>query len=358
MSTERNSLACILPPDLLARATRGMAAKERLVALETLNVDHTFRQARAEAAGRQGARAPQTLAAAAGGAPQRRIYDQHHSEDGARGDLVRSEGQPPVADRSVNQAYDNFGATYNLYWDVFHRDSIDGQGLTINGMVHFGTAYNNAFWDGQGHMYFGDGDGKMLTDTTKSLDVVGHELTHGVTQNEANLIYSGQSGALNESISDVFGSLVKQYALHQSAATANWLIGEDIVGPLLLPALRSMKAPGTANKYDNQPADMTKYVRTASDNGGVHANSGIPNHAFYVVATTLGGNAWDSAGTIWYESLSDAALKPNATFSAFAEITVRQARVRFGATSTEVDAVRAGWDAVKVPVRAAASALV
>jgi Zn-dependent metalloprotease len=256
-----------------------------------------------------------------------------------------------VADASINQAYDNFGYTYSLYWDVFHRDSIDDQGMQIDGLVHYGTDYDNAFWDGAGHMFFGDGDGELLTDTTKGIDVVGHELTHGVTQNEANLTYSGQSGALNESISDVFGSLVKQFQLKQTADQADWLIGADIVGPQLAPALRSMKAPGTANKYDSQPADMDHYVDTASDNGGVHTNSGIPNRAFYVAADTLGGNAWEGPGQIWYDTLTDPRLKPDATFARFAAITLRQARSRYGTSSPQADAVQAGWDAVKVKVR-------
>jgi Zn-dependent metalloprotease len=112
-----------------------------------------------------------------------------------------------------------------------------------------------------------------------------------------------------------------------------------------------MKAPGTANAHDSQPADMDHYVNTASDNGGVHTNSGIPNHAFYLIATTLGGNAWEAAGAIWYDALSDPKLKPNATFSAFASTTLRQARTLYGATSAEADAVQAGWAAVKVRVR-------
>ncbi|MFE3293067.1 M4 family metallopeptidase [Rhodococcus sp. NPDC059234] len=350
MFTNTRSLACILPPDLLLTLAREMTPEQRLTALRTLDVDQSFRLARAEVAGRQGTQPGLTLAAPAGGAPQRAIYDQHHSTATTLGTLMRGEGQPPVADVSANQAYDNFGATYKLYWEVFHRDSIDGQGMPIAGLVHFGSHYDNAFWDGRSHMYFGDGDDQLLTDTTKGLDVIGHELTHGVTQYEVNLIYSGQSGALNESISDVFGSLVKQYHLSQTADQADWLIGSDIVGPALAPALRSMKAPGSANPHDNQPAVMTDYVQTASDNGGVHTNSGIPNHAFYVVATTLGGQAWKSAGSIWYDALADPGLKPNATFAAFAKITLKQARVRYGATSAEVTAVRAGWDAVKVPV--------
>ncbi|PZS22440.1 MAG: peptidase M4 family protein, partial [Acidimicrobiales bacterium] len=181
-------------------------------------------------------------------------------------------------------------------------------------------------------------------------DVIGHELTHGVTQYTANLSYVNQPGALNESLSDVFGSLVKQYANKQDAASADWLIGNDVVGPALKPALRSLKAPGTANPHDDQPADMDHFAHTAEDHGGVHRNSGIPNHAFYVVATTIGGNAWEKAGKIWYEALNDPRLRPNTDFSGFARTTVRQASHLFGATSAECDAVKAGWGAAKVKV--------
>lgn len=345
----RHPLSCILSPDLLVRIAQDATPEQRTAILQSLELDHSFRLMRAESAARQVAR-PTTRVAAPTGKPRRFIYDQAHSTASSPGTLVRGEGQPPVGDASVNQAYDNFGYTYELYWDIFHRDSIDDQGMPIDGLVHYGSDYDNAFWDGAGHMFFGDGDGQLLTDTTKGTDVVGHELTHGVTQNEANLTYSGQSGALNESISDVFGSLVKQYHLQQTADKADWLIGADIVGPQLAPALRSMQAPGTANKYDTQPADMTHYVHTSSDNGGVHTNSGIPNHAFYVVATTLGGNAWEAPGQIWYDALTDPQLKPTATFSRFASLTLHHARARYGSGSAEADAVNTGWQAVKVKV--------
>lgn len=347
----RHPIACILPPNLLERIAREADPELRMAIVETLQLDHSFRLARAEASARQGLRPPSAITRAAAGTPRRSIYDQAHSTADTPGTLVRGEGDPAVADVSINNAYDNFGYTYGLYWDIFHRDSIDDEGMPIQGLVHYGTDYDNAFWDGAGHMFFGDGDGSMLTDTTKGTDVVGHELTHGVTQNESNLTYSGQSGALNESVSDVFGSLVKQYHLGQTADQADWLIGADIVGPQLSPALRSMKDPGNANPFDNQPATMDGFVHTASDNGGVHTNSGIPNHAFYVVATTLGGHAWEAAGQIWYDTLTDPRLKPNSTFSKFASSTLRQSRMRFGPDSNEVSAVRAGWDAVQVELR-------
>ncbi|GAB2638602.1 M4 family metallopeptidase [Gordonia jinhuaensis] len=346
-----NSIHCILPPDLLQSVARDASEAQAKAILRTLEIDHSFRLTRAEVSARRAVSGPQAAAPTVGGKPHRSIYDQKHSTQTSPGTLVRSEGDKPVADASVNAAYDNFGFTYQMYWEVFARDSIDGHGMPIKGLVHFGTDYDNAFWDGKDAMFFGDGDGQLLTDTTKGLDVIGHELTHGVTQYEANLTYSGQSGALNESISDVFGSLVKQYHLGQTADQADWLIGADIVGKQLAPALRSMKAPGTANAHDNQPADMTGFVHTTADSGGVHTNSGIPNHAFYVVATTIGGSAWKDAGSIWYKSLADPGLKPNATFASFASITLHQARVQFGTNSSQAQAVEAGWEAVKVPLK-------
>jgi Zn-dependent metalloprotease len=351
VSTARSAhhpLHCILPPGLLDRLARSGDQALRDAALDALRVDARFRIARAEAASRRGGPAAQPVTfARIGGTPQRTIHDQHQGTSQTFGAVVRSEGQAPVADEAVDQAYDGLGATYAYYWDVFQRDSIDGQGLPLHGCVHYGRNYPNAFWDGRG-MFFGDGDGQMLTQTTAGIDVIGHELTHGVTQHEANLVYSGQSGALNESISDVFGIQVKQRALGQTSETSDWLIGADIVGPALQPALRSMKAPGTANPHDDQPATMDGY----QPDGDVHTNSGIPNHAFYVLATTLGGHAWDKAGPIWYRTLLDRQLRSTATFSQFARLTVTNAQHLYGAQGAEVDAVRASWDAVKVPLGA------
>ena len=217
--------------------------------------------------------------------------------------------------------------------------------------VHYDNKYDNAFWDGH-QMVFGDGDGTIFNRFTISLDVIGHELTHGVSGSEVNLYYSGQSGALNESVSDVFGSLVKQYVLKQTASEADWLIGAGLL-TIENQALRSMKAPGTA--YDNnvlgkdpQPADMAHYVRTSQDNGGVHINSGIPNRAFFLVATALGGNAWVKAGQIWYDTIRDRSLRSRATFAAFAGRTIANAGHRYGANGTEQKAVADAWRQVGV----------
>ncbi|MBV8541029.1 MAG: M4 family metallopeptidase [Pseudonocardiales bacterium] len=335
---------CILPPSLLHRLARSDDDALRDAALNTLAFDGRFRLARAESAASL-LRSPRPATfARIGGRPQRTIYDQQGSESQTPGVVMRVEGQGPREDQAVNQAYDGLGATYSFYWAVFERDSIDDAGMPLLGLTHYGQRYDNAFWDGAGHMFFGDGDGRILTQTTAGIDVIGHELTHGVTQHEANLTYSGQSGALNESVSDVFGIQVKQHALGQDVHSSDWLIGADIVGPALRPALRSMKQPGTANPYDDQPADMSGYV----PGGDVHLNSGIPNRAFYVVATTLGGHAWDAAGPIWYAALADLRLRRNATFRDFARITLRHARQIYGTASDQAHAVQQGWEAVKV----------
>jgi Zn-dependent metalloprotease len=294
------------------------------------------------------------------GSPDRNVSDAGGLEH-LPGRLVRSEAQPPVADVAVNEAYDGLGATYSLYWTQFQRDSVDGNGLPLAASVHYGTLYDNAFWDGD-RMVLGDGDGEVFNRFTLSVSVIGHELTHGVTQLTANMRYHGQSGALNESVSDVFGALVEQHAKGHSAAEASWLIGEGLFTDQVQGrALRSMKAPGTA--YDDdvlgkdpQPASMAGYVDTDDDDGGVHLNSGIPNRAFYLVAETLGGNAWDAPGQIWYDTLTSGALTATVDFAGFAAATAAAASARFGAGSAEEQAVLSAWETVGVPTVAAEQA--
>ncbi|MGW7681199.1 M4 family metallopeptidase [Kribbella sp. NPDC054772] len=292
----------------------------------------------------------QRVAAADG--RQRKVYDAENGTD-LPGTLVRSEGDDAVQDKAVNQAYDGTGATWTLYKECYGRDSIDDAGQVLTSTVHYDRGYANAFWDGS-QMVFGDGDGAIFGNFTSSIDVTGHELTHGVTQHTANLAYDGQSGALNESISDVFGSLAKQYALGQSAADADWLIGAGLFLPGVQGvALRSMKAPGTAYNdprlgKDPQPATMAGYVETQDDNGGVHINSGIPNHAFYLVATELGGNAYDDAGKIWYGTLTSGHLPKSASFRDFADATRTTARELYGDGSPQLTAVTKAWQTVGV----------
>jgi Zn-dependent metalloprotease len=259
-----------------------------------------------------------------------------------------------VGDAAVDEAYDGLGKTYDLFCQEFDRDSLDGLGMPLVATVHFGRDYDNAFWNGT-QMVFGDGDGLLFNRFTIAVDVIGHELTHGVTQFESNLVYRGQSGALNEHLSDVFGSLVKQYP-NKTADQADWLIGAGLfTNNIKGEALRSMKEPGTA--YDDpvlgkdpQPAHMSDYVRGPEDNRGVHINSGIPNRAFYLAATKIGGFAWEKAGVIWYEAMTSPTLRPRARFIHFAELTVSVAAELFGPNSVEEIAVAEAWSEVGLPV--------
>jgi Zn-dependent metalloprotease len=281
----------------------------------------------------------------------REIYDADGAET-TPGKLVRKEGDPATGDAAADEAYDGLGAVYRYYKEVHDRDSLNGSGGTLLATVHYGQDYDNAFFDGE-RMVFGDGDGQLFVRFTLGLDVIGHELTHGVSADEANLPYQDQSGAVNESISDVFGSLVKQYDAQQSAADADWLIGDKILGPAVQGrALRDMANPGTA--YDDpvlgkdpQPAHMDDYVNTTDDNGGVHINSGIPNKAFHDAAVALGGNAWETVGPVWYAALLDPALDTAPDFHAFAALTLQ---VAHGMPDGErlATAVRDAWNGVGV----------
>lgn len=358
----------IVPPHLLDQLSRNHDPVVRDPALHTLEKDALHRTRRDDVARLLSAQASDGRApgAPADGdtmsepteeevarkKPDRTVSDAQHTQD-LPGRKVRSEGQDPVEDASVNRAYAALGATFELYLGIYKRWSIDGRGLPLDASVHYGEKYGNAFWDGK-QMVFGDGDGEVFRDFTRPVDVIGHELTHGVTQHTANLAYKGESGALNESISDVFGSLIKQYGLDQTADQADWLIGTGLFTDKVEGrALRSLKAPGTA--YDDdvlgkdpQPATMADYVHTNQDNGGVHINSGIPNHAFYVLATELGGHAWERAGRIWYDALTSGRLAPDADFTAFAGATVAVAGKRYGHSGKERDAVLKAWSEVAV----------
>ena len=224
-------------------------------------------------------------------------------------------------------------------------------------MVHYGKEVDNSFWDG-GRLVVGDGDGRLFNRFSASLDVLAHELCHALVEREVGLLFVDQSGALNESICDVLGLLVKQHSLGQQADEADWLLGAGLfTAEVAGKALRSLAAPGTA--YDDpvlgkdpQVRHMDDFVRTTADNGGVHINCGIPSHAFYRAATALGGFAWERAGLIWYEALRDGRLRPESGFSVFAGITVATAERLYGEQSSEADAVADGWKAVGVAIHA------
>ncbi|ANN78830.1 M4 family metallopeptidase [Bordetella flabilis] len=335
----------LLPPYLLDRLIHLGSPHVRASAADTLGLDGAPGSLR------------QTAQARAFAAPALRPAQAapryvHTADRGTAlpGKLVRAEGQPATGDDAADEAYAYLGATRALFAEVYGRNSIDGSGMALVGTVHYGVHYDNAFWNGE-QMVFGDGDGEVFNRFTIAMEVVAHELAHGIIDHEAALVYQGQAGALNESISDVFGVMVKQYHLRQTAAQADWLVGVGLfTDAVQARALRSMAAPGTA--YDDpvlgrdpQPDHMRDFVHTQDDNGGVHINSGIPNRAFYLAAQALGGHAWEAAGRVWYDALCDPSLSREADFPTFAGLTLRHAA---DAGNSAMEAVRDAWQTVGV----------
>ncbi|KAG6038334.1 hypothetical protein E4U41_004307 [Claviceps citrina] len=284
----------------------------------------------------------------------RAIYDAQHTEDQSAlpGELKRSEGEPKNKDKAINEAYDHVGAVLDFYKDKFNWNSIDNKGSDVISSVHFGENYENAFWDPEHlQMVFGDG-GEFLNNFTKCVDVIGHELTHAITEHTSALDYQDQPGALNEHVSDVFGIMIKQKAENETADKADWLIGEGCLVPDVKGlALRSMKAPGTA--YDDprfgkdpQVDNMSAYEKSWEDNGGVHIYSGIPNKAFYLAAAAFGGYSWEKAGQIWWKTMTSGNIPARCTFKQFADVTVDCAEEAFGEDAAKI--VRKAWTDVGV----------
>ncbi|WP_426245995.1 protealysin inhibitor emfourin [Nocardioides sp. LHG3406-4] len=259
---------------------------------------------------------------------------------------VRSAGQPPSGDAAVDEAADGIVATLALFAEEFGRSSYDGEGGGVSLTVHYEKDYDNAFWDGA-HLVFGDGDGRVFGRFTRAIDVLAHEFAHAVTERTAALAYQGQAGALNESVSDVFASCLKQRVCGQTVDEADWLIGEELFLPgVQARALRDMAAPGTAYDdpvlgHDPQVAHMDDFIDTTDDNGGVHLNSGIPNRAFHLAATAIGGQAWKGAGQVWYAALTFGTVATGAGFVSFAGATVE-------AAGDHAEVVRQAWRQVGV----------
>jgi Zn-dependent metalloprotease len=344
--TTHGTIHCILPPYLLDHMAHSADPEVRRLAIDAIGLSAAARATRSTMAAMP--------AMSAIPSPERKkhrlVYDAAHAEwPGLPGKLVRSEGGAKVEDPSVNEAYDYAGATYDFYKRVFGRNSLDDDGMALLSSVHFGIRYDNAFWNGE-QMVYGDGDGQIFTRFTKSLDVVGHELSHGVVTNTCNLVYHGESGALNEHFADVFGTLVKQWKRKQTVTTASWLIGQEIMGPkTAAAAIRTFEDKKAYEDdpvlgTDPQPKRLRDKYTGPDDSGGVHINSGIPNHAFYLVAKTLGGHAWERAGAVWYAAVK--ALGPRSVFLDMVRQTESSAIALYGNGSKERKAVAAAWKAV------------
>lgn len=356
MHNQFDPLFCIIPPHMFSEIIQHGSSSQRRWALKTLRISDQLRKKRSYYIEEVQRLVPHEAAG-----KQRMIYDAQQGSS-LPGKLVRSEGSSAVEDITVNEAYDGIGFSYDLFSKNYGRNSYDGLGMRLDASVHYQKGYDNAFWNGE-QLVFGDGDEdqieseRLFNRFTVAIDIIGHEWTHGVTQYEARLVYTQQPGALNESISDIFGSLIKQRALNQTAAEADWIIGAGIfTNNVKGVGIRSLKAPGTA--YDDpvlgsdpQPAHMSSYRNVVYDNGGVHINSGIPNHAFYISAVEMGGFAWKKAGLIWYKALCDK-LQNTSNFQSAAFMTSQTASEIFGKGSLEQKAIIKGWNEVGISVEA------
>lgn len=358
----RNPILCIVPPHMLRVLTMRGDESTASMARALLERDEKMRRERAARGSAPMLNDPSTpfdafvspalTHPASSRNLAREIYDGANKA-ALPGTLARKEGDGATGDAAVDEAYDGAGVVYDLYYKEFGRDSLDGEGMTLVATVHHRKDYNNAFWNGA-QMAYGDGDGKIFR-TFIERSIIGHEMSHAVVQFSGGLAYQGQSGALNESFADVFGAITLQYDAGQSVHESDWLIGKGIFGPDIQGrALRSMKMPGTAYSdallgNDPQPYHMDLYVDTTDDNGGVHINSGIPNHAFYLYCQYLGGNAWGAPGHVWYDALQRL-NNPLATFHDWAEQTVSSAISLHGLGSVEVLALRRAWRLVGLSV--------
>jgi Zn-dependent metalloprotease len=338
----------IVPPVILQRYSRDanldapLRAKFSDSFAETQRLRRFREAARAAAMLQKGALAP---AVAPGAAPRQRLFDCEHRQS-LPGAPVENPGAS--GDDAIKMVYSVTDKVVEFYRVILGRNSVDNQGLDLVSSVHYRVNFDNAFWNGQ-QMVYGDGDGRIFDEFYKSPDVIGHELTHGVTQYESGLEYQGESGALNESISDVFGAVFNQWLNSWPAARPEgWLIGAGIMGPRAKAAgrtcLRDMLDPAAAHCLSPQPDSYSNFDPTAD----VHENSGIGNRAFAVFSEAVGGNSWDRAVKVWYAACTDRGLSSNATYSDFALLTIGAARQ----VGLEAEA-RQAWQTVAVPLAAA-----
>lgn len=345
-----NPLHCFVPPHVLDHLVNSDNPEVRNIAVETIKAASAVRAVRTTLT-----RMPMMAATPSPqGTKHRLVYDLRQNRYfPLPGFFVRGEGSNPVNDDAVNEAYDYSGITYDFYKENFDRNSLDNKGMTLISSVHYGKNINNAFFNGE-QMLYGDGDGQVFIRFTKALDVVAHELTHGVIMHESNLEYLNESGALNEHFADAMSALVKQWHLKQTVEEADWLMGDGVIAPNL--GVKSIRTFTAEKAYENdpvlgtdpQPKHMKDKFTGDRDNGGVHINSGIPNHAFYLVAMELGGYAWEKTGNIWYKTLRN--LNRTSNFQEAAAMTYQVAGADYGSGSLEQQAVKKAWDEVGITV--------
>jgi Zn-dependent metalloprotease len=341
----------IVPPDVLRRQAQDpsldpaarkaaqdtLLETERLRALREAHRVATLRDTERLALALPGS---EVARAAAVHRPEQQLFDCQHRRS--------LPGRPvtPPGSTDFQTVHHTTARVVEFYSVVLDRNSVDGKGLDLVSSLHYGRNYDNAFWDGR-QMVYGDGDGQLFTKLFLSPDVIAHELTHGVTQYTSALRYEGESGALNESLSDVFGAVFNQWhngwdVTHEQG----WLIGASIVAEPMKQrgyrCLRNMLAPSDTHCISPQP-ERYGDINPAAD---VHENSGVPNKAFALFARALGGHAWDQALKVWYAAATSRSLRSDATFQEFAALTVECAR-KLGDAAL-ADKCQTAWAQVEV----------
>ena len=334
--------ACsIVPPKVLRRFARDkrLSAKERKAFADAIKYEREWRKLRAVHT-EVSAATSRLQRGATPRAPEITVFDCKHATT-----LPGVPVSAPGSDATSKRAFAETAAVAQFYEQLFGRNSVDDAGKTLMSSVHFSVRYNNAFWNGT-QMVYGDGDGNIFVNFTKATDVIGHELTHGVTQFSAQLEYSGEPGGLNESVSDVFGSMFKQWRKGQTVDEADWLIGKEIIGRGArargFECLRDMSNPAAKHCLAPQPTHFSEF-RPGMD---PHESSGIPNLAFYHAAVAIGGYSWQKAGMIWYEALTGFGPEPSMKMMAFAQKTRKVAKTLYPRDKRTFAAVDGAWKAV------------
>jgi Zn-dependent metalloprotease len=335
----------IVPRDVLMRLSQDaqLSAELRKGMFDTAQISHEIRGLRSQATKLTSVAAAQSRGfIELAPAPTVTVYDCKHTQT-APGTPVPNPGNSP--DPTAKRAFNETTSVAKFYKDVFERNSIDNQGMTMMSSIHFGSNYNNAMWNGS-QMIYGDGDGSIFIDFTSGNDVIGHELTHGVTQHSLQLDYFDEAGGLNESISDCFGSMFRQWESDQDVESADWLIGHDIMGPTAkargFTCLRDMGNPAAKHCLAPQPTQYSQITPGMDP----HYSSGPPNLAFYTACKTLGGKSWEKIGQVWYNSLTGFGPTANMRMKPFADRTRQVAHTLYNTTPAVAAAVDQGWQQV------------
>ena len=338
---------CQIVPQLVLRhfsRDRRLSADQRKNFANTIKIDAEIRRLRAQATKltRVARAIAEAAPAAVAPAPTITVFDCNHGQALPGAQILNPATSPDITAEHVFVETTSLAAFYS---QVFGRNSVDGSGMTLISSIHYGVNYNNAFWNGS-QMTYGDGDGSIFADFSKGNDVIGHELTHGVTQHSLQLNYINEPGGLNESLSDCFGSMFRQWEAKQSVDKADWLIGKDIIGPAALEqgytCLRDMADPAAKHCLAPQPTQY-KQFKSGMD---PHLSSGIPNLAFCTIAKAVGGNSWEKVGQIWYRSMTGFGPTPSMGMKSFANRTRAVATQLYPGDTAVASAVDGGWKKV------------